>query len=330
MLGPHSFWNFRECWAQYFGFPTPFDLTLMARSEVQLLRSTATAIRSFWMWYPAKHVGSWRHVNRPYRGTKEIMTKVLLDDPETVHVGDLVWSHYRTFNSRELVRGYSPIQHALGRSPDFHDRLFPHDLPNSPDVLVENADGEMSRNLKRMKVAQEAFLDWTNSQRLTRAANSRSRNLQSYQPGDLVYIWRQQVSGQRSSKGGSFIGPSRLLAIEEHRSTDGTRKQGSTAWCVRGRRLLKCCLEQLRPATERETILAELERDAHEDWDFQKVARDLGGNEFLMFLLRSQPPKNGSMTKTLLMFRNPWLGVIEKELLKKRNWGLTHTPPGVE
>ena len=89
------------------------------------------------------------------------------------------------------------------------------------------------------------------------------------------------MSGQRSSKGGSFIGPSRLLAIEEHRSTDGTRKQGSTAWCVRGRRLLKCCLEQLRPATERETILAELERDAHEDWDFQKVARDLGGNEFL-------------------------------------------------
>ena len=189
MLGPHSFWKLSgSVGLNTSDFPTPFDLTLMARSEVQLLRSTATAIRSFWMWYPAKHIGSWRHVNRPLGELKKSWPKFFLDDPE-LSMSEAFFEATRTFNSRELIRRYSPIQHALGRSPDFHDRLFPHDLPNSPDVLVENADGEMSRNLKRMKVAQEAFLDWTNSQRLTRAANSRSRNLQSYRTrGSCLYL----------------------------------------------------------------------------------------------------------------------------------------------
>ena len=205
---------------------------------------------------------------------------------------------------------------------------------NSPTLLMfwlKNADGEMSRNLERMKVAQEAFLDWTNRQRLTRAANSRSRNLQSYEPGDLVYIWRQQVSGQRSSKGGSFIGPSRLLAIEEHRSADGTRKQGSTAWCVRGRRLLKCCLEQLRPATERETILAELDRDAHEDWDFQKVARELGGNEFLDVSAEVPTPQEWEHDQDPTHVWQPLTRCNRKRAAREEEgWGLTHTPPGVE
>ena len=272
--------TFRECWAQYFGLPHTLRLDPDGTFRSAAVEEYCDRHQIFLDVIPGEAHWKLAACEQAIRGTKEIMAKVLLDDPE-LSMSEALFEATRTFNSRELIRGYSPIQHALGRSPDFHDRLFPHELPNSPDVLVENADGEMARNLKRIKIAQEAFLDWTNRQRLTRAANSRSRNLQSYEPGDLVYIWRQQVSGQRSSKGGSFIGPSRLLAIEEHRSADGTRKQGSTAWCVRGRRLLKCCLEQLRPATERETILAELDRDAHEDWDFQKVARELGGNEFL-------------------------------------------------
>ena len=272
--------TFRECWAQYFGLPHTLRVDPDGTFRSAAVEEFCDRHQIFLDVIPGEAHWKLAACEQAIRGTKEIMSKVLMDDPE-LSVSAALFEATRTFNSRDMIRGYSPIQHALGRSPDFQDRLFPHDLPNSPDVLIENADGEMARNLKRMKVAHEAFLDWTNQQRLTRAANSRSRNVQSYHPGDLVYIWRQQVSGQSSVKGGSFIGPARLLALEEHRSTDGTRKQGSTAWCVRGRRLLKCCLEQLRPATERETILAELERDAHEDWDFQKVAKELGGNEYL-------------------------------------------------
>ena len=40
---------------------------------------------------------------------------------------------------------------------------------NCPDLLVENASGEMSRNLHRMKVAEASFLDWTSQKRLSRA-----------------------------------------------------------------------------------------------------------------------------------------------------------------
>lgn len=46
------------------------------------------------------------------RGTKEIMAKVLLDDPE-LSMSEALFEATRTFNSRELIRGYSPIQHAL-------------------------------------------------------------------------------------------------------------------------------------------------------------------------------------------------------------------------
>eukprot|EP00435_Cladocopium_sp_Y103_P050270 s2801_g15.t1 len=109
----------------------------------------------------------------------------------------------------------------------------------------------------------------------------RSRPVRAYYPGDLVYIWRKQVSGQSVQKGGAFIGPARVLAIETKKSPDGTEHLSSTAWCVRGRRLLKCSTEQLRHASERELILAELQSGHHEDWDFTRVASQLGGNEFL-------------------------------------------------
>lgn len=47
-------------------------------------------------------------------------------------------------------------------------------------------------------------------------------------------------------------------------SDDGTRKQGSSAWCVRGRQLWKCCLEQLRHASSQELLLPELQEESQD------------------------------------------------------------------
>lgn len=45
--------------------------------------------------------------------------------------------------------------------------------------------------------------------------------------------------------------------------------------------MLKCCPEQLRLATERETILLELHEDKQlPKWDFPRIADELGGNEY--------------------------------------------------
>eukprot|EP00435_Cladocopium_sp_Y103_P074002 s26_g46.t1 len=207
------------------------------------------------------------------------MTKLAEDNP-TITAQEALAEATRTFNGREMLRGYSPQQHALGRAPDQTGRFFPQSL-DSPDLLVENATGEMSRTLDRMKAAETSFLEWTNQKRLEKASNSKVRNLTSYNPGDLVYMWRKQVSGKSAVKGGSFVGPARVLAVETKNSADGTSKESSSIWCVRGRRLLKCSPEQLRHASEREVILAEWEAGQYEDWDFHRVAQQLGGNEFL-------------------------------------------------
>ena len=96
----------------------------------------------------------------------------------------------------------------------------------------------------------------------------------------MVYIWRKQltwVDAQQNKIGqGRFVGPARILATEQKRDSPG-----SSVWLVRGRRLLKCCPEQLRHASVREKILTEL-HDQHQvlQWDFPKVAQELGGNEY--------------------------------------------------
>ena len=135
----------------------------------------------------------------------------------------------------------------------------------------------MQRNLRRMKIAEQQFLEWATHQRLQRAIHSRGRQRLQYQPGDLVFIWRKQISGERGNKNGRFIGPARILAME---SKPGGEHDSQSIWCVRGRRLLKCCQEQLRPASEREELLSDLEASTYEDWNFHRTAQELGGNEY--------------------------------------------------
>lgn len=133
-----------------------------------------------------------------------------------------------------------------------------------------------------MKVAEEAFLDWTNSQRLQKAMLSKSRRGLNFLPGDLVFIWQHQLPIRTSGRNtaGRFIGPARILAVEKRRDQNSDLFARSSIWVVRGRRLLKCCPEQLRHASQREQLLEELHSESPTPWDFTKVARELGGNDY--------------------------------------------------
>ena len=115
------------------------------------------------------------------------MTRVALESPD-VTTKEALSEATRAFNNREMIRGFSPLQHALGRAPDPTGRIFPRAGSECPELLMENATGEFSRNLQRMKAAEQAFLDWTAQQRISRASHSKGRTLIDYQPGDLVYI----------------------------------------------------------------------------------------------------------------------------------------------
>ena len=76
-----------------------------------------------------------------------------------------------------------------------------------------------------------------------------------------------------------IVGPARILATESRRDAVGQLIEGSSIWLVRGRRLLKCCREQLRRASDREQIIEELRSETSQPWTFPQVAAELGGNE---------------------------------------------------
>ena len=271
--------GFQESWVQYFGFPNCLRLDPDGTFRSQAVQDYCDQNQIYLDMTPGEAHWKLGVCEQAIQGVKSVMDKIAEDDPECSST-EALSEAVRTFNNRELIRGFSPIQHALGRAPDPSGRLFPQGALDSPDLLVENPSGEMHRNLERMKSAETRFLKWSAQQRMSRAQNSRSRPLSDYHPGDLVYIWRKQVSGQKGTKNGKFIGPARILAVEQRQSADGSNKSSSSVWCVRGRRLVKCCPEQLRPASEREIVLEELEAGQYDDWDFHRVAKELGGNEF--------------------------------------------------
>ena len=114
------------------------------------------------------------------------------------------------------------------------------------------------RSHQLRQYAEHRFLEWNGQQRLSRAASSRGKCLLNFHPGDLVFIWRKQVplkELKHKPGAGRFIGPARVLATEKVRQEDGTLKAGGIVWLVRGRRLLKCSVEQLRHASQREQLL---------------------------------------------------------------------------
>lgn len=216
------------------------------------------------------------------KGIKELMTKLsvqnLEETPET-----LLAESVRTFNQRELIRGFSPTQHVLGKAPDETGR-FVNSLVNPiPETWLANPLLEFEKTIHLQKEAEQALSEWQAKQRTTRALNSRSSRKLFYHPGDLVYFWRKQVQN-RTGKHGMFLGPARVLAVESKRDEDGSLRPGSSVWCVRGRRLVKCCPEQLRPATLREELVEHLSEPSQDTapWTFPRVrvVEQLGAHEY--------------------------------------------------
>ena len=272
---------FRENWTQYFGNPHTLRVDPDGSFRSHEVSNYCDRYNIFLDIVPGEAHWKIGVCEMAIQGAKNVMDKLVADNPD-ISATEALSEAVRTFNGRELIRGYTPIQHALGRAPDELGRFF-QSLPGmSPDLLVERADGEMARNHQRMKIAEQAFLDWTNEQRLQRAECSRARRRLNFSPGDLVYIWRHQLplkTAQRNT-GGRFIGPARILAVERRRDSNGDLVAGSAVWLVRGRRLLKSCPEQLRHASQREVLIDELHSEDPTPWDFTKVSRQLGGNDY--------------------------------------------------
>ena len=143
---------------------------------------------------------------------------------------------------------------------------------------------EFKREAERRAVAEQALSDWQAKERVRRALNSRTRPTCNYMPEDLVYFWRTQAAGKSNKHPGTlhgrFLGPARILAMESRQGPGNESRPGNAIWIVRGRRLLKCSREQLRPASPREEAVESLTPEGQAPWTFSRVANEVGGSQY--------------------------------------------------
>ena len=276
----------REGWGQYFGLPRTLRLDPAGAFRGQAVVEFCDREGIYLDHAPADAHWQIGICEQAVKGTKAVMDKLCSVDSSLSAEGALSTA-VGVFNQRETIRGFSPVQHAFGRSPDSSGRLLESCGQVPDDALIESADQEFQKSAQLRAEAEKAHAEWNAAQRISRAVNSKPRPQVLYQPGDLVYFWRSQVSGQGRSQPGSkkghFLGPARVLATETRQDSGGTRRAGNAIWCIRGRQLIKCAPEQLRPASEREELLEQLARDHGQEptpWTFNKLAEEIGGNQF--------------------------------------------------
>ncbi|CAE7853715.1 RE1 [Symbiodinium sp. KB8] len=272
----------REVVACYRGFPVPRQ-TRVAEAMVIKDRGFCDRHGIYLDIIPGEAHWQIGATEQAVQGLKQLMDKLAEADPE-ITSDECLSIAVSTFNQRELVRGFSPTQHVLGQSPDHTGRhIDPAALPPEEPIL-NSSPAELRREAKLRAEAEKALADWMARQRVNKALNSRTRPLHQYQPGDLVYFWRTQESGQgkRSpgTKHGRFLGPARILAMEPRKDATGSQRSSHAIWCVRGRQLIKCSPEQLRPASEREELVEALAEDQGTPWTYSRLAQELGGNQF--------------------------------------------------
>ena len=274
----------QEGWCEYFGAPRVLRLDPAGAFRSQAVEAYCDRHNIFVDLVPGEAHHQIGVCEQAVKGIKEVMSKLCAQNPDLTPEEALA-TGFNTFNCREIIRGFSPMQHIMGQNPDLTGRFTASGEPNRLGTLIENPTGEIHRAAQLRAEAEKAHADWNAAQRIKRAMNSRSKPSYDYIPGELIYYWRSQDSekGRRQPGGkhGRFQGPARVLAVETRRDEQGQLRPGSAVWCVRGRSLVKCAPEQLRRASEREELLESLvEGQRSTPWTFTKVAEEIGGNQY--------------------------------------------------
>ena len=99
-------------------------------------------------------------VEEAIRGLNATMTATALEHPD-MGAHECLARAVAASNAREDVRGYSPLQHALGRAPDLDGRFYTPECEALPTVQAELVDETYGNNIKRMQDSEVNFLRWT-------------------------------------------------------------------------------------------------------------------------------------------------------------------------
>lgn len=272
---------FQEGWMQYFGIPTVLRLDPSGAFRSHALENFCDEHHILLDVIPGEAHWQLGTCEQAVQGLKELMTKIVTSD-HTCSVEAALAEAVRVFNHKEIIHGFSPVQHVLGQAPDETGRFVQSLGPEATDLLIPSPGLDWKTSIHRMQEAEKALAEWQAHQRIQKAMQSRAHRKMDYRPGDLVYFWRKQTKNKEASKNGMFLGPARVLCTESRRDDQGQLYPGAAVWCVRGRRLLKCSPEQLRPATSREELIEHLSEDpeVQAPWTFPRITQELGGNEY--------------------------------------------------
>ena len=184
-------------------------------------------------------------------------------------------------NSLARASGYSPIQWAFGRdvSVTGHSRERPGE--ECAQSAMADPSHVMHDNLMIRTKAEQSFLEYRAKDLTSRALNSKTRPVQNFMPGDLVFYRRVQVPQDRPANEvvdrprmniARYYGPARILATETTVDTeDGIRKASAIVWAVCNGRLKKFHQSQVRHASETERLVAEGSSGAHFPWTFSAL-----------------------------------------------------------
>jgi len=135
---PQFISTFKESWTQYFGLPHTLRVDPDGTFRSTVVQDFCDQHHIHLHIIPGEAHWKLGICEQAIQGTKNLMTKLAEDDPDITALEALA-DATRVFNNRDLIRGYSPIQHAVGRAPDSCGRFFPPPNMDSPDLLVENA-----------------------------------------------------------------------------------------------------------------------------------------------------------------------------------------------
>ena len=232
------FLNFlRERWIQYFGAPQTLRVDPAGAFRSHELERFCDENSIFLDVIAGEAHWQLGTCEQAVRGLKEVMTKLSQSNPD-LSAEACLSEATRVFNHREMIRGFAPVQHLLGKALDETGRFVGSLTGDSPPELLNNPSEEMEQSIQLMKQAEQALSEWQANQRIGRAMNSRSQPRYDYRPGDLVYFWRKQVKNKGVGKNGMFLGPAWILCTETKRDDHGNLHRGASIWCVRGRRLV--------------------------------------------------------------------------------------------
>ena len=162
----------REGWAQYFGLPRTLRLDPAGAFRGQAVVDFCDKEGIYLDNTPADAHWQIGVCEQAVKGTKTVLDKLCAEEPSLSSEEALAVA-IRVFNQRETIRGFSPMQHAFGRSPDSTDRLIENSHGVPDDLLIESATQEFETSARLRAEAEKAHAEWNAAQRISRQVSSK-------------------------------------------------------------------------------------------------------------------------------------------------------------